>query len=95
MPYRNTLKEDYEFTVIKNDDGGYEVNLPHQCDEWKILGFDGTDFYEGYGEEKWEYDGQIVQGTYPACPTSKEFAVQQMELFIQRAQEALEELKQL
>lgn len=93
MGYRNSLKEDYEFEVSKNDQGGYEVDLPHQCDDWKILGFDGTDLHKGYGDEDWEIEGQKVQGTYPSRPTNKEFAVKQMELFVKRAVEALEELK--
>lgn len=95
MSYRQTLKEDYEFSVEKNEAGGYEVSLPHQCDAWKILGFDGTAFHNRYSEEVWDFEGDQVQGTYPARPTSKELAVKQMELFVRRANEALEKLKTL
>jgi len=93
--YRNSLKEDYDFDVRKNRHGGYEVTLPHQCDDWKVLGFDGTDYHEGFGNEEWEFEGEKVQGTYPTNPTNKDTAVFQMELFVQRAQEALEKLKNL
>lgn len=95
MGYRETPGEDYEFEVLKNDEGGYEVYLPHQCDDWKVLGFDGTNEKSGFSEKGWKFKGLPVQGTYPGHPTSKEFAVKQMELFVQRAQEALERLKNL
>ena len=94
MGYRETLKEDYEFEVGKNYDGGYYVNLPHQCDEWKILGFD-ADEIKDYGSKSAMIEGEEVEGKYPAHPKNKDFAVKQMELFVQRAQEALEKLKQL
>ena len=94
--YRNTLREDYEFMVAKNTSGGYEVSLPHQCDAWKILGFDGTNYHECiFGNEEWSIEGVKVQGTYPTHPTDKVVAVEQMELFVKRAQEALEKLKTL
>ena len=94
MSYRETLQEDYEFEVTE-DEGAYEVSLPHQCDAWKILGFDGTDYKEGYGNDEWEFEGEKVKGTYPANPMNKELAIKQMELFVQRATEALDKLKQL
>lgn len=87
MSYRNSLREDYDFLVLKNPNGGYEVSLPHQCDDWKILGFDAF--------EPDQAETEPVEGTYPAHPTNKAFAVSQMELFVRRAQEALEKLKQL
>lgn len=87
--HRNTFKEDYEFSVRKIDGygekegvSGYSVTLPHQCDEWEIVGADGD-------------DSEPHNGRYPAQPVSKELAVAQMELFVQRAQEALEELRAL
>jgi len=79
--HRKTFKEDYEFDVIKTYNGGYSVSLPHQCDDWEILGAVTTE--EG-GD-----DG------YLKCPLSKELAVAQMELFCKRANEALEKLKLL
>jgi len=94
MSYRTTLKEDYEFEVIKNDNGGYEVNLPHQCDDWKVLGFD-LDADIDYNNQNYISEGEEVEGKYPAHPKSKEFAVKQMKLFIKRANEALEKLKKL
>ena len=94
MGYRTTLHEDYEFEVSKNTEGGYEVSLPHQCDEWKILGFDADDIHD-YGNKSAIIEGEEVEGKYPANPKRKEFAVQQMELFVKRAQEALEKLKTL
>jgi hypothetical protein len=92
--YRNSPKEDYEFYVQKNSNGGYEVNLPHQCDNWKVLGFEVMDVKE-YGSKHAIVDGVEVEGKYPAHPLNKEFAVSQMELFVKRAQEALEKLKAL
>lgn len=60
-----------EFTVRKNYKGNYSVYLPHQCDEWQIVGD--------------EYDGE----------PDKESAISQMELFIKKANEALEKLQSL
>lgn len=76
---RETPTEDYEFSVDRTYDyvdgkrieTGYEVSLPHQCDEWKIIG--------------WDYKDQ----------PDKNIAIKQMELFVKRAQEALEKLKAL
>ena len=94
MSYRNSLKEDYEFEVEKNRNGGYEVNLPHQCDAWKVLGFD-LDADVDYSSKSFITEGEEVEGKYPAHPKRKEFAIEQMELFITRANEALEKLKLL
>lgn len=87
--------EDYEFRVSKEegyDDEeagkfGYSVSLPHQCSEWEIVGWD-----EKSGED---FEEVKHVHNYPAYPVSKEFAVERMELFIKRAQQALEQLKQL
>lgn len=94
MGYRQSPKEDYEFEVIKNHNGGFEVNLPHQCDAWKVLGFE-TDEVEDYGSKSAMIDGVEVEGKYPASPKEKAFAVKQMELFVERSKEALEKLKEL
>jgi len=94
MGYRESLKEDYNFEVIKNDNGGFEINLPHQCDSWKILGFDASGIPD-FSNKNAIVDGEEVEGKYPASPKNKEFAVSQMELFVKRAQEALEKLKTL
>ena len=94
MPYRESLKEDYVFDVRKNDEGGYEVNLPHQCDEWKVLGFDLGDVV-GFANRSFITEEEEIEGCYPAHPKRKEFAIAQMELFIRRAEEALETLKSL
>ena len=40
MSHRETFSEDYEFSVGKTYGGGYSVSLPHQCDNWEILGAD-------------------------------------------------------
>lgn len=93
MSYREHLREDYEFLVLRNTNGGYEVSLPHQCDDWKVLGFDANDLE--FGNKSAIVEGIEVEGRYPAHPKVKEFAVAQMELFVQRAQEALEKLKTL
>jgi hypothetical protein len=89
--HRSSFKEDYKFSVEKregyNDQEGvfgYSVNLPHQCDDWEILGAEVED------DEKIE-----ALREYPDYPLSKELAISQMELFIKRANEALEKLKQL
>lgn len=95
MGYRQTLKEDYEFTVEKTKEGGYKVFLPHQCDEWEIIGFDGTEYHDGYGDEIWEFNGEKVTGTYRSYPIDKNTAISQLELFIKRASEALERLKKI
>jgi hypothetical protein len=91
MSHRNSFTEDYEFTVEKvegYDDAegmfGYSVSLPHQCDAWEII---GAEVDEDTPEEN--------NGCYPAHPCSKELAVAQMELFIKRANEALQKLKDL
>ena len=81
MGYRLSLKEDYKFLVEKNSAGGYEVSLPHQCDKWKILGFENSG---GYKHSQKEVEGEPVEGWYPANPTRKEFALTQMELFASR-----------
>jgi hypothetical protein len=90
MSHRNSFTEDYDFEVSKeegydNMEGvfGYSVSLPHQCDSWEIIGADVE-------EQEIPHNG-----CYPAMPVSKELAVNQMELFIKRAQEALEKLKTL
>ena len=88
MSHRQTFKEDYEFIVRKEDsydeehEAGYSVSLPHQCDSWEILGAEDD-------------DTEKHNGSYPANPCSKELAVLQMELFIKRANEALQKLKEL
>lgn len=73
--HRGKFDEDYEFGVncvdYGEDNKGYQVFLPHQCDDWEIVG-----------------------ANYKPCPT-KELAVKQMKLFIQRAQEALQKLESL
>lgn len=89
--HRNSFTEDYEFEVEKveaYDDElegvfGYSVSLPHQCDACEIIGA--------------EVENQDIphNGRYPSHPVSKELAVSQMELFIKRANEALEKLKEL
>lgn len=90
MPHRNSFTEDYEFTVTRIEDWdkegvyGYSVTLPHQCDEWEIIG----------AEEDDESDIPSI-GSYVKNPQSKLLAVNQMELFVKRAQEALEKLKAL
>ena len=94
MGYRERMTEDYEFEVEKNEKGGYEVSLPHQCDDWKILGYDGYG-YDGTPDEL-THEGLPNDGQkYPAHPTDKNIAIKQMELFVKRAQEALEKLKNL
>lgn len=92
--HRNSFTEDYKFHVSKEDgyeeyEGifGYSVSLPHQCDSWEIVGAE----VENKGDEP----NLEHNGCYPALPSSKELAVKQMELFITRAQEALEKLKAL
>jgi len=88
MSKRNSFTQDYEFTVTKREDWdnesifGYSVYLPHQCDEWEIIGAED------------ESDIPSVD-SYPKLPQSKELAINQMELFIKRANEALEKLKEL
>ena len=90
MSHRNSFTEDYEFEVEKKEGYdefkgifGYSVSLPHQCDEWEIIGA--------------EVKSQEIphNDNYPSNPTSKKLAVNQMELFIKRAIEALEKLKDL
>jgi hypothetical protein len=87
-----SFTEDYEFEVTKeesySDEGlpaGYSVSLPHQCDGWEIVG----------AEIEAENQSIPHNGRYPALPASKELAINQMELFIKRANEALEKLKAL
>lgn len=82
--HRPSFEEDYEFTVEKSYGGGFSVVLSHQCDQWEIVGADVDDDCKEPNDEG-----------YPAYPLRKELAVQQMELFIKRAQEALEKLKNL
>ena len=89
MSHRNSFTDDYEFTVEKEEgygdfEGvfGYSVSLPHQCDSFEIIGAEVENQRES-------------NGCYPSCPTSKKLAIQQMELFIKRANEALEKLKLL
>lgn len=81
---RSSFTEDYKFEVVKEYEG-YSVSLPHQCDSWEIIGAEVDD------------DDQTIphNGGYAACPLSKEIAVNQMELFVKRATEALEKLKAL
>lgn len=88
MAHRESFTEDYEFEVKKIEGWGdkkgvfgYSVSLPHQCDDWEIIGAEDDSFSHN--------------GDYPACPCDKELAVKQMELFCKRANEALEELKKL
>lgn len=81
MAHRDSFTEDYDFEVKKTDGGGYSVSLPHQCNDWEIVG----------AEDKTEENDD----GYPACPKDKKLAVAQMELFVKRANEALEKLKHL
>ena len=83
---RDTFTEDYEFEVSKNSKGGYSVSLPHQCDEWEIVGAD---------IDKSEPQPTEYTNNYPSLPKNKDLAVEQMELFIKRAEEALQKLKTL
>jgi len=92
MAHRQTFKEDYEFEVIKTpltingkECFSYSVSLPHQCDNWEIIGAESG-------------DDSIEHGSGPNwtnCPLSKEFSVNQMELFVKRANEALEKLRNI
>ena len=84
--HRNSFDEDYEFEVSGPSTGsvGYSVSLPHQCDSWEIVGAD-IDLGDSPSDE--------YTDDYPNLPKSKEVAVRQMELFVKRAQEALEKLK--
>lgn len=85
MGHRQSFKEDYEF-YVETSNGGYSVSLPHQCDEWEIVG----------AEIDWDkVTDEEATDDYPNLPKSKELAVKQMELFIKRAKEALEKLKAL
>lgn len=91
MSHRDSFTEDYEFEVKKEEgygefkgEFGYSVSLPHQCDSWEIIGAE---------VESQEIPHNNVN--YPSHPTSKVLAVNQMELFVKRAKEALEKLKQL
>lgn len=84
MAHRENFTDDYEFEVTKTEAGGYSIVLPHQCDNWEILGAEDEDFKEKDG-------GSCLIN----FPTNKEFAVKQMELFIKRANEALERLRSL
>ena len=85
MSYRETFDEDYDFYVKKTYRGGYSVSLPHQCGNWEIIGADVCDLKED----------DTNDGGYPANPKDKALAINQMKLFILRANEALEELEQL
>jgi len=87
---RESFSEYYEFTVAKKSDKAYSVSLPHQCNEWEIIGADiGSRVYAGGPREteEWVEDG--------GCHylKNKDLAVKQMELFIKGANEALEKLK--
>ena len=84
--HRNTFEEDYDFSVGKNEEGGYSVTLPHQCDDWEIVGAD---------IDKEETQPCEFTDDYPNLPKSKDLAVKQMELFVKRANEALQKLKDL
>lgn len=88
--HRETFEEDYEFNVMKTENGGYSVYLPHQCDYWEIIGAD----MKIQGEEG-KPDLTIMTDNYPNLPKNKDLAVKQMELFVKRANEALEKLKNL
>lgn len=92
MSHRESFTEDYEFYVSKENGyndykgiTGYSVSLPHQCDNWEIIGAD-----VGKGDQSIPHNGG-----YPALPVSKALAINQMELFIKRAQDALDRLKAL
>lgn len=85
MENPETPKEDYNFTVEKNDNGGFSVYLPHQCDEWKIL---------GAGVSGFEKTNEYIE-YYPYLPKNPKIAIKQMELFVKRAQEALEKLRRI
>jgi len=86
--HREKFDEDYEFEVTKNDRGGYSVALPHQCDDWEII---GAEVDTNFGK----INSPDYTDDYPNLPKNKELAVKQMELFVLRAQEALEKLKEL
>lgn len=83
--HRNKFTENYNFEVYKSGKGGYSISLPHQCGEWEILG----------AEVDEDDDTEPNDGGYPALPLNKKLAIKQMELFIQRAQEALQKLREL
>ena len=89
MSHRDSFTEDYEFEVFKNNQGGFSVCLPHQCDSWEII---GADVDTNFG--KIPKDAEYTDN-YPNLPKSKELAVKQMKLFVKRTQEALEKLKAL
>lgn len=85
--HRNTFDEDYEFEVMKKD-GGYSVSLPHQCSDWEII---GAEVDTNFGKIK---SGEYTDD-YPNLPKSKSLAINQMKLFIKRAEEALVKLESL
>lgn len=89
MAHRETLEEDYEFSVRLTDEGGYSVSLPHQCDDWEIV---GADVWSSWSDEP---QPENVTRSYPNLPKDKDLAVRQMELFIKRAKEALVKLQNL
>lgn len=92
MSHRDSLTEDYEFEVRGPTEysKGYSVSLPHQCDDWEIVGADVATPLSAGPHETEDYTDD-----YPNLPKKKELAVKQMELFVKRAQEALEKLKSL
>lgn len=89
---RNSFEEDYIFEVIKIEGKGYSVSLPHQCDDWEIIGADiGS---RDYGGGPKETDEWVEYGNVHYLK-DKDKAISYMELFIKRATEALEKLKKL
>lgn len=88
--HRESFEEDYDFEVYKTEMGGYSVSLPHQCDAWEIVGAEIENQFDGGNP-----DLSKMTDDYPNLPKDKDLAVKQMELFIKRAKEALEKLKNL
>ena len=88
--HRDSFTEDYEFFVEKDKEGGYSVSLPHQCDDWEIIGADIGNIRSGD-----KIDLKIMTDDYPNLPKDKKLAVKQMKLFIKRATKALKKLDEL
>lgn len=86
MAYRENLLEDYDFSVSKIGEG-YSISLPHQCDDWEILGANMEVCNEKIMTGNEEYGLNY--------PKDKEMSIKQMKLFIKRAKQSLEELKKL
>lgn len=89
MSHRESFDEDYQFEVEKTKEGGYSVTMPHQCGSWEILGAEVW--------SSWDTKPKPENATsdYPNLPKDKNLAITQMELFVKRAEEALNKLKEL